>query len=312
MVADSSSWVHMQILKVENLNYYYGAIQALNNINFNINSGSITALVGPNGAGKSTLMRCLAGLEASFNGQIQVFESDIVKNPKQTQSKIGYLSDNFGLYEDLLVIDVLKFICGCHNLNHPDAKIKEVSEILNLAGVLYRKCSQLSRGWRQRVGIALTLVHDPKLLILDEPASGLDPESRADLSKIFKYLQERQIDIIVSSHILAELEDYCSSMLVMRAGRIVDHVSLKDHRKANKIKLVISFSRDLTAEESSVLSSIVKFEYIFKGCDLYSEVCMSTENQSEVLKALIHAELPVYRFFTNEKSLQELYLEMAK
>lgn len=305
------------VLKIENLNYYYPGKKALEDINFAIPRGSITALVGPNGAGKTTLLRCLAGLDAPFSGKISVSGIDVIEEPRLAHTKIGYLSDDFGLYIDLQVHDVLTYVGGCHNLKDAELKtrLEWVVQTLRLENVLHQKCGSLSRGWRQRVGIALSIIHQPDVLILDEPASGLDPEARSELSGILKNLQARGMTIIVSSHILAELEEYCTAMLVLREGRIREHVSLEHHQtQQHKVAIKIMLASPLSVEHETQIQTIFAGEQILCDKDRMTIHVAATTDRDfhhQQLKKLLSSDIPVCGYVVEEISLQALYLKIA-
>jgi ABC-2 type transport system ATP-binding protein len=304
-----------EMIQVSNVYYSYKSRPALIDVSFKIKSGDITALVGPNGAGKSTLMRCLAGLDTPASGVINIMGYDVVDNPKSICGKIGYLSDSFGLYEDLSVRDSLLFIAGCHNLDAAltNARISEISDLLTLNDILDTKCGALSRGWRQRIGIAMSLLYKPDLLILDEPASGLDPESRFELSEIFRTLQSNGITLFVSSHILAELEQYCTSMLVIKNGSIVEHIAFTDHLENSKSVIEVRFSRPLSNLEIENLSQIFGTGIIPDNeLSLSIEVNLADVSAEHILQQIVLEKIPVHSFVVKEKSLQSLYLELTR
>ncbi len=305
------------IVSVEHLTFHYPDKTALEDVSFTIQTGSITALVGPNGAGKSTLMRCLAGLDAPFSGNLAISGINVLENPRAAQARTGYLSDSFGLYDELSVNDVLLYMGGCHGLTGKvlSERIEWVVRILRLPSVRADKCASLSRGWRQRVGIGMALIHKPALLILDEPASGLDPEARAELSAVLKALQHEGMTILVSSHILAELEEYCTAMLVIRDGKMRDHVVLQEHQAAATTATIrMSFARDLSAEDKAKINDRfgMKHNPVFETA---RQAILTAENdpaqQHAILKDCIELDLPVCGFTVAEKKLQNLYLEMA-
>jgi ABC-2 type transport system ATP-binding protein len=215
---------HKCLITVNNLVFEYPGHRALDRVSFNIRAGSITALVGPNGAGKTTLLRCLAGLVRPIHGEMFINGIDVLEEPHRAHACIGYLSDFFGLYDDLTVRQCLLFLALSHNIadSRLDSVVVEAASKTGIADLMDRKAGNLSRGQRQRLGIAQALLHDPAVVILDEPASGLDPEARADLSHLVRRLQADGKTILVSSHILSELEDYSTDMLIIDRGRIVE------------------------------------------------------------------------------------------
>lgn len=221
------------MITVTDLTFDYPGKRALEHISFSIEAGSITALVGPNGAGKSTLMRCLAALETPSSGSIQIASLDVLEFPREAHALMGYLPDFFGLYDDLTVEQCLSYHAMVQNIPKPEQKaaIERVAVRMQIQDILLQETKTLSRGQRQRLAIAQAIIHHPKVLILDEPASGLDPEARYHLSQLLVLLAQEGITMLVSSHILSELEDYCTNMLVLREGKIVKHCSIDDASK---------------------------------------------------------------------------------
>lgn len=218
------------MINVQHLDFYYGNTQALYDVSVELPQGSITGLIGPNGAGKSTLMRCMAGLEIPTSGDVLLDGLPILDNPRDSFSKLGYLPDFFGLPDGLSVIQCLTYAAKSRGI--PDARLPdlllETVRLLNLEHKLYAKVSNLSRGQKQRVGIGQVIIHRPKFLLLDEPASGLDPEARHELSLLLLKLKDEGMSILVSSHILSELDEYCSHMLVIKGGRVQAFQSVND------------------------------------------------------------------------------------
>lgn len=218
------------MINVQHLDFYYGNTQALYDVSVELPQGSITGLIGPNGAGKSTLMRCMAGLEIPTSGDVLLDGLPILDNPRDSFSKLGYLPDFFGLPDGLSVIQCLTYAAKSRGI--PDARLPdlllETVRLLNLEHKLYAKVSDLSRGQKQRVGIGQVIIHRPKFLLLDEPASGLDPEARHELSLLLLKLKDEGMSILVSSHILSELDEYCLHMLVIKGGRVQAFQSVND------------------------------------------------------------------------------------
>jgi len=309
--------MNQPIITVENLTYYYPGKKALENVSFAIEKGGITALVGPNGAGKSTLLRSLAGLDLPFSGKIAIAGVNVLGDPRLAHTKIGYLSDDFRLYKDLTVRDVLQFIGGCHGFSGQvlQQKLDWVAQTLRLENVIAQKCGTLSRGWRQRTGIAMAIIHQPEVLLLDEPASGLDPEARAELSSIMKTLQGQGMTSLVSSHILAELEEYCTSMLVLRSGQVQQHISLEAHRQEQKSLLIITFHLPLTAEQEGLIEAVAGQKAVLANAQrttAHLSAAHDPARHHELLKALLAKGLPVCGFAMEEVSLQKLYLETSE
>jgi ABC-2 type transport system ATP-binding protein len=214
----------MAIISVSDITYDYATVRALSMVSFSLDTGSITALVGPNGAGKSTLMRCMAALDTPLEGEVTIDGKRASAHPREVHRIIGYLPDIFGVYDDLTVEQTLIYFAEANGVNARERTeaVARVIALCELQDYAQAKTASLSRGWRQRLGIAQTLVHRPQILLLDEPASGLDPETRHSLSNLLRTLKAEGMCIMVSSHILSELEDYCDRMLILRAGKLVD------------------------------------------------------------------------------------------
>ncbi len=216
------------MIEVRGLSYEYPGLRALADVSFDIARGTITALVGPNGAGKTTLLRCLAGMERPLSGSIRVNDIDVIEEPRRSHRHVGYLSDFFGLYDKLTVRQCLRYV-GAANGLAADALAATVADTAAELGIherLDQRTGELSRGLRQRVAIAQAIIHGPTVVLLDEPASGLDPEARYALGELFLTLRRRGMTLLVSSHILAELEAYSTHMLILRGGQLVEHRAL--------------------------------------------------------------------------------------
>jgi len=213
------------MIEVQDLIVDYPGHRALHGVSLQIEAGTVTALVGPNGAGKSTLLRCITGLEAPLSGSTRVAGIDVQQEPRRAHQYMGYLSDFFGLYETLSVAQCLQYAAESQGLSRKDAiaRVHAVAEQLALSSKLGHATRNLSRGQRQRVAIGQAIIHQPQVLLLDEPASGLDPETRSSLSTLFRQLQAQGMTLVVSSHILSELDEYCSHILSIREGRITSH-----------------------------------------------------------------------------------------
>ena len=206
-----------------NLTRLYGDMVALNNLNLTVNRGDLFGFIGSNGAGKTTTLRILATFLAPSGGTAQVAGHDVVKDADAVRHVIGYMPDFFGVYKDMEVTEYLDFFGACYRI--PTAqREKTVADVLELAGLTEKRGSiigTLSRGMQQRLGQARVLIHDPKLLLLDEPASGLDPRARLEMMAILHELQRLGKTIIISSHILSELQTLCNRVAIIEKGNLI-------------------------------------------------------------------------------------------
>jgi ABC-2 type transport system ATP-binding protein len=296
------------MIEVENIVYEYPNKRALRNISFKVKEGSVTALVGPNGAGKTTLMRCIAALDEPFSGKITVDSIDASEHPREIHKRIGYLSDFFGVYSDLTVQQCLSFVAGLHGLKDINKAVDEVVEKLHLSEYINTDAGALSRGWRQRLGIAQAIIHNPKALLLDEPASGLDPEARVDLSALFKDLQSHGMTLLVSSHILSELEDYCTDMLLLKNGELVSHSKSQD---SDNNHVVISLLENAEPHIKQI-SSLEYIDNITHNSNIIECVVGGDENNLNLLlNLMVKNNIPIYSFALKKKRLQDIYMDYA-
>lgn len=211
------------MIEVDDVVYDYPAKRALRGVRFRADKGEVLALVGPNGAGKTTLLRCLAALDKPFSGAVRIDGVDTQEDPRRVHEKVGYLPDFYGLYDELTVRQNLLYAANARRVTGAKAReaVERAAGQVGLSDRMKSRASELSRGLRQRLAIGQTIVHQPAALLLDEPAAGLDPEARRSLSDLITGLAKEGMAIIVSSHILAELEDYSTAMLVMRDGLLL-------------------------------------------------------------------------------------------
>jgi ABC-2 type transport system ATP-binding protein len=206
-------------ISVKGLTKIYGSQKAVNDISFDVAKGEVVGFLGPNGAGKSTSMKMITGYLPPHSGKITVCGIDVIANPVEAKRKIGYLPESNALYYDMYVKEYLSFIGKAHQINNLDKRIAEVIEMTGLAVEQKKKIGQLSKGYKQRVGLAAALIHDPEVLILDEPTSGLDPNQIIEIRQLIKTLG-LQKTVLFSSHILQEVEAICSRVIIIHLGEI--------------------------------------------------------------------------------------------
>jgi ABC-2 type transport system ATP-binding protein len=301
------------MIRVDQLTYDYPGNRALDQVTFGLAATSITALVGPNGAGKTTLLRCIAGLDEPYSGSIEVAGINVLRRPRDAHRQIGYLPDHFGLYAELTVRQCLLHAGSARGLGADglDGRVRDVAAQLDIADKLQDKAGSLSRGQRQRLAIAQAIIHRPRVLLLDEPASGLDPESRAALSRLMRRLRDEGMTLIVSSHILAELEEYCTGMLVLQQGRVVEHRVLQnpqlDAAREVRLRLArpVSGLREILARHGATASSHDTQAACFT-------MTGGDEALSNLLQSLFAAGLPVCEFTLEQASLQDVYLRAVE
>ena len=299
------------MIKITGLIFEYPGHRALDDISLTVTPGSVTALVGPNGAGKTTLLRCIAGLETPLAGAIEVAGLDVIEQPRQVHRTLGYLSDFFGLYQTLSVAQCFEYAAASQGLPSEKipAAITTTAARLGLTGRLSQAAGSLSRGLRQRVAIGQAIIHSPKVLLLDEPASGLDPEARAGLAQLFRELQMEGMTIVVSSHILAELDEYSTHLLALRAGKIFENRPLGQQAATN-------ITRRLRLELAGIDSRLTEWLSQRQGLTVqlvgegFAELDFigNLSAQANLLRELIEAGFPVAALAEQRENLQQSYL----
>ncbi len=297
------------------LNKKYGKFTALDSLSMNITENSIFGFVGPNGAGKTTTMKIMAGLLKADSGGIYINGEDILKNPKSIRDKIGYMPDFFGVYDDLKVSEYMDFYAGTYYIPYAErgTLIDNLLEVVDLTDKKDTYVDSLSRGMKQRLCLARSLIHDPDLIILDEPASGLDPRARVEMKEILKELREMGKTIIVSSHILPELAEMCSEIGIIDHGKLVTQGTVNEiMNRINKRRLVkvkLSNGKEnlirLLKEQSTVkeiTENTDNVEFAFEG---------TNDNLTSILRNIIMNGIPIYSFAENEGNLEEIFMTVT-
>jgi ABC-2 type transport system ATP-binding protein len=245
-------------IQVQNLLKQYGEQKAVNNVSFSLNKGEIVGFLGPNGAGKSTTMKMITGYLQPDAGTIKVCGIDVDKDVMQVKNKIGYLPESNPLYYDMYVKEYLKFIAGVHAIQNSKTKIQNIIELTGLTVESNKKIGQLSKGYKQRVGLAAALLHDPEVLILDEPTSGLDPNQIIEIRNVIKE-QGKNKTVLFSSHILQEVQAICDRVIIINKGELVadsNVEALKQNAKSNRI--AIGFSTNIKREKLASLPAALE------------------------------------------------------
>ena len=300
-------------IEVAGVCFDYANVRALNEVSFTVERGSVTALVGPNGAGKTTLMRCLAALERPLLGSIRVAGVDVLEEPRACHRRIGFLSDTYGLYEALTVAQCLTYAALSKGMGAgevPDTVVR-TAERLDITNKLEARAGELSRGQRQRVAIGQALIHSPQVLILDEPASGLDPEAREVLARLLTRLQGEGMTLLVSSHILAELDAYSTHMLVLRDGRVIDNRTLGGPAVAGaRVRVALAAPVMGWQERARGCAGVQVVEA--DGSNGVLLVAGGDRELAATLKFLVEAGLPVAGFHAERENLQDSYLRTVR
>ena len=270
-------------ITVTNLSKNYGAQKVVNNISFTINKGEIVGFLGPNGAGKSTTMKMITGYLQADGGTAQVCGITVHINNNETKSKIGYLPEANPLYVDMYVREYLAFVGSIHNVETSKQKIEEIINTVGLTLEANKKISQLSKGYKQRVGLAAALFHNPEVLILDEPTSGLDPNQIIEIREVIKRLGQNKT-VLFSSHIMQEVEAICDRVIIINKGNIVADNTLSNLQKGNTStqNITVGFTEDINMEWLQKLQDVTS---VTTGSPFTYQ--LSTNNSDGVKKQLL-------------------------
>lgn len=227
---------------VKDLLKIYGEQKAVNNISFSIEKGEIVGFLGPNGAGKSTTMKIITGYLSQNAGTVKVCGVDVQADPVAVKRKTGYLPEANPLYYEMFVKEYLSFVAGVYGMSEKKQAVERIIELVGLTPEKHKKIGQLSKGYKQRVGLAAALIHEPEVLVLDEPTSGLDPNQIVEIRNVIKE-QGRNKTILFSSHILQEVQAICDRVIIINKGELVADDSLRNllhNKQKNEVKLVVS------------------------------------------------------------------------
>ena len=310
------------IIEIQGLTKKYGELTAVNNLTLTIQQGDVFGFIGPNGAGKTTTMRILTTLLKPTSGSIRVAGHNVADDPRAVRRAIGYMPDFFGVYDDMKVWEYLDFFAACYDIPQ-NTRAGMVDDLLALVDLGHKKEAQvesLSRGMKQRLCLARTLAHDPQVLILDEPASGLDPRARIEIRELLRELQNMGKTIFFSSHILSEVADVCTTIGIIEAGQLVasgDMAEMKKQLRAHRL-IQVQVIGDITAvqefllraepvtgivtgQEADLPHNAVRFD--FSGDD---------ETLSHLLADMVAAGLPVTSFSEETGDLEDVFLQVTK
>lgn len=225
------------LVQIQNLNKWYGPTKAVDNLNFSFSSGEVYGFIGPNGAGKTTTMRVLCGLEEPNSGDCFVGGISVLEFPEQSQRLVGYVPDNLPVHRDVSVHEYLDFFARVHGVKNPRRRkvVEEIEDFTNLMGIREKPLTGLSKGMKNRVSVARALIHDPPVLVMDEPASGLDPRARIELRDLLKVLCKQGKAILISSHILTELGEICTGAVFIERGKLLRAGSMEELNRQTSI-----------------------------------------------------------------------------
>ncbi len=293
-------------IKVENLTKIYGSQKAVNDVSFSIKSGEIVGFLGPNGAGKSTTMKILTGFISPTSGKAFVNEKSVATEKLQIQKEIGYLPEHNPLYLEMYVREYLQFCGRVHKIEK-----KRIEEVITLTGLTleaHKKIEQLSKGYRQRVGLAAALLHNPEVLILDEPTTGLDPNQLVEIRELIKEIGKTKT-ILLSTHIMQEVEAVCDRVIIIHKGKLVADQKLKDLREENQQIIQVEFDYKIENVALQKLPNLNKIEN--PTGSFFYELSFNTQKdmRSEVFDFAQEKGLKILQMNQKLKNLEDLFRE---
>jgi ABC-2 type transport system ATP-binding protein len=294
-------------IKVEQLTKVYGTQKALNNISFKVAKPEVVGFLGPNGAGKSTMMKILTTYLSATEGQAEVNGFDVNNNSKEVQQSVGYLPEHNPLYLDMFVREYLSFNAKIQKV--PNSKVDDVIQLTGLTPEAHKKIEQLSKGYRQRVGLACALLHDPDVLILDEPTTGLDPNQLVEIRSLIKSIGKEKT-VFLSTHIMQEVEAMCDRVIIINKGEIVADKKLKELREGKDQIVIVEFDYRV---EDAFLKNLPKVKSVVNTHDFVYEITFSTQEdmRSYVFDFAHDNQLKILQLNQKNASLESLFRELT-
>ena len=252
-------------ISVQNVTKYYGSQAALKNVSFALERGEIVGFLGPNGAGKSTMMKIITCYLPASEGEVIVAGHDVRKESIEVRRKVGYLPENNPLYPEMYIREYLRFVAGMYGIKRKKARVAEMIDMVGLGVESHKLIGELSKGYRQRVGLAQALIHDPEVLILDEPTSGLDPNQLDDIRSLIRRIG-REKTVLLSTHIMQEVEAICDRAIIINRGNLVADSSVRDLKEESDVEIIFfHVSGQLKLKDIQSLPAVEKVEAIANG-----------------------------------------------
>jgi ABC-2 type transport system ATP-binding protein len=298
-------------IEVKNLLKIYGEQKAVNNISFKVDKGEIVGFLGPNGAGKSTTMKIITGYLQKDGGDALVSGINVSADPLATKKKIGYLPEANPLYYDMYVREYLDFVSELHKVKNKKSKIEEVIELTGLTVESKKRIGQLSKGYKQRVGLAAALIHDPEVLILDEPTSGLDPNQIVEIREVIKQ-QGKNKTVLFSTHILQEVEAICDRVIIINKGEIVADDTLSNLQKGTKEKytVVVKFKEAVAKSLLEKLNGVLSVEE-FQTSNFKLQTNNSESVRKQLLELAVQNNLNIISLQSETERLEDIFRSLT-
>jgi ABC-2 type transport system ATP-binding protein len=300
-------------ITVSHITKLYGRQKALDDVSFSAGSGSITGFIGPNGAGKSTMMKIITGYIPPNEGEVQVAGQNVLENPMEVRERTGYLPENNPLYPEMYVREYLQYVAGhYHRVANPSARIEEVIVETGLTPESHKKIGALSKGYRQRVGLAQAILHDPAVLILDEPTSGLDPNQIVEIRELIHRLGSEKT-VLLSTHIMQEVEAICDRVIIISRGKVVadgkpGEISAGTETATGTI--LVEFDKSPDTEKLGAIVGVLRIKAV-GDLKFLVETAAGTDLRPVIFRFAVDEGLTVLSMQRKEKSLEEVFREIT-
>lgn len=298
-------------IEINNLVKDYEGQKAVNDISFRVAKGEIVGFLGPNGAGKSTTMKILTGYIPPTSGQAFVCGIDVISNPLDAKKKIGYLPESNALYYDMYVREYLSFIADTHQLTDRSKAVERAIEIVGLNREAHKKIGQLSKGYKQRVGLAAALIHDPEVLILDEPTSGLDPNQIIEIREVIRR-QGQDKTVLFSSHILQEVEAICDRVIIINLGTLVadDALSNLQQKRGGQQTVTVKFDNAINKQLLENIAAVTAVE-VQTGAQYKLLTADADSVRKQILKVALEHNLNIVSLQSEEHRLEDIFRSLT-
>lgn len=297
-------------IEVKNVTKIYGEQKALDNVSFKVEPGQIVGFLGPNGAGKSTMMKIITCFIPQTTGEVKVCGFDVTEQAIEVKKQVGYLPEHNPLYLDMYVREYLDFIGGVYHIKNRKARINEMIDMVGLGVEQNKKIGALSKGYRQRVGLAQAIIHDPKVLILDEPTTGLDPNQLEDIRALIKNIGKEKT-IMLSTHIMQEVEAICDKIIIVNEGRVVADEKTKElqQQKRNYIVLTVEFDKDIAVIKLKKIEGVNQVKS--KGDNTWLFEITDDSVRNNIFQFAVQNELTVLTMQKEEQSLEAIFKKLT-
>jgi ABC-2 type transport system ATP-binding protein len=300
-------------IKAENITKLYGRQKALDAVSFEVKAGEVVGFLGPNGAGKSTMMKILTCYIPQTSGAASVCGFDVTEQSHEVKKRTGYLPENNPLYTEMYVREYLSFVCGIYKLNgNTNHRIDEIISMVGLGDEQKKKIGALSKGYRQRVGLAQALIHNPEVLILDEPTSGLDPNQLAEVRALIKNIGKEKT-VILSTHIMQEVEAICGRVIIINKGKIVadDTTGLLQQKSQSGNVVIVEFASAVSRDELKKIAGVTSVENV-SGNTWKLTAAQDKDIRNDVFRFAVEKDISVLSLLKSTQNLEGIFRELTQ